>query len=199
VREQATRFAFLPLWQPLNGIGRVTLAIASDVPTSPLVRAVTREIHGIQSSALISDIVSVRDQIDATLVSERLLSTLATAFAALALGLAAIGLYGVLSFSVARRRAEFGIRIALGSPPARVAWNVIRGVLLQVGVGIAIGLPAALAAARAAGGLLFGVTPTAADVYIVSAGVLIAIAGVAAWMPAWRACSIDPSAVLRCE
>jgi putative ABC transport system permease protein len=108
-------------------------------------------------------------------------------------------LYGVLSFSVARRRAEFGIRIALGSPRARVAWAVIRGVLVQVGVGIGVGLPAALAAARTAGGLLFGVSPTAADVYLISAILLIAIACVAAWIPAWRACSIDPSEVLRCE
>ncbi len=199
VRDDAPRFVFLPLWQPLDTVGRITLAVASDQPRPTLVRAVTREVQAIHSNTLISDIVAVQDQIDATLVSERLLSTLATAFAALALGLAAIGLYGVLSFSVARRRGEFGIRIALGSPRARVAWDVIRGGVIQVGVGIAVGLPVALAAARAAGGLLFGVTPTAADSYVVSVAVLVAIACVAAWMPAWRACSIDPSEVLRCE
>jgi putative ABC transport system permease protein len=71
--------------------------------------------------------------------------------------------------------------------------------VFQVGVGIAIGLPVALASARAAGGLLFGVTPTAADIYVVSAIVLVAVAGLAGWMPAWRACSIEPSEALRRE
>jgi ABC-type antimicrobial peptide transport system permease subunit len=132
-------------------------------------------------------------------VSERLLSLLATAFAALALGLAAIGLYGVLSFSVARRKVEFGIRLALGSSRSRVAWDVVRSVLLQLAAGIAFGLPVALMAARAAGGLLFGVAPTAADIYLISAILLSAIACVAASIPAWRACSIEPSEALRCE
>lgn len=144
-----------------------------------------------------SDVIGVDEQIDATLVSERLLSTLATLFAALALGLAAIGLYGVLSYSVARRKAELGIRMALGAAPARIAWSVLREVLLQVAVGMAIGLPVALAGARAAETLLFGVTPADPSNYLLSAGVLVAIACVAAWLPARRACSIDPAEALR--
>jgi putative ABC transport system permease protein len=76
---------------------------------------------------------------------------------------------------------------------------VIRSVVIQVGAGMALGIPAALMAARAAGGLLFGVIPTAANIYIVAAIVLIGIAGLAAWIPAWRACATDPSEVLRCE
>ncbi len=199
LRENAPRFVFVPLWQPLDHPARMTLAIASDQPAPLLLRAVTREVHTLHANTLVSDVVGIQDQIDATLVSERLLSILATAFATLALGLAAIGLYGVLSYSVARRRAEFGIRLALGSQRRRIVWDVIRGVIVQVGVGVVIGLPAALASARAAEGLLFGVGPAAVTIYVTCASTLIAVAAIASWLPAWRACSTDPSEVLRCE
>jgi len=199
LRENAPRFVFVPLWQPLDNPARMTLAVASDQPAPLLLRAVKREIHTLHAQTLVSDVVGVQDQIDATLVSERLLSILAMAFATLALGLAAIGLYGVLSYSVARRRAEFGIRLALGSQRRRIVWDVIRTVIVQVGVGVAIGLPAALAAARAAEGLLFGIGPTAVTIYLTCATALIAVAALASWLPAWRACSTDPSEVLRCE
>ncbi len=199
LRENAPRFVFVPLWRPLDHPARMTLAIASDQPAPLLLRAVTREVHTLHAQTLVSDVVGVQDQIDATLLSERLLSILATAFATLALGLAAIGLYGVLSYSVARRRAEFGIRLALGSQRRRIVWDVIRGVIVQVGVGVAIGLPAALASARAAEGLLFGVGSAAVTVYVTCASTLIAVAALASWLPAWRACSTDPSEVLRCE
>ena len=199
LRENAPRFVFVPLWQPLDHPARMTLAIASDQPAPLLLRAVTREVHTLHAQTLVSDVVGVQEQIDATLLSERLLSILATAFATLALGLAAIGLYGVLSYSVARRRAEFGIRLALGSQRRRIVWDVIRSVIVQVGVGVAIGLPAALASARAAEGLLFGVGPAALTVYVTCAAILIAVAAIASWLPVWRACSTDPSEVLRCE
>jgi len=199
LRENAPRFVFVPLWQPLDHPARMTLAIASDQPAPLLLRAVTREVHTLHAQTLVSDVVGVQEQIDATLLSERLLSILATAFATLALGLAAIGLYGVLSYSVARRRAEFGIRLALGSQRRRIVWDVIRSVIVQVGVGVAIGLPAALASARAAEGLLFGVGPAAVTVYVTCASTLIAVAAIASWLPVWRACSTDPSEVLRCE
>jgi ABC-type antimicrobial peptide transport system permease subunit len=199
IREQTPRFAYVPLWQPLEGISRITLAVASGQPQSSVAHAVAREIRAVHPNTLISDVIGVEEQIDATLVSERLLSLLATAFAGLALGLAAIGLYGILSYSVARRRAEFGVRMALGAPPIRVAWDVARDVLVQVAAGLAIGMPMAMLVARSSEKLLFGLTPADPGNYILGAAVLAMAACLAAWLPARRACSIDPSEALRRE
>ena len=109
----------------------MTLSIASPHIDGALAHAVADAIRAVHGNTLISDVVSVEDQIDATLVSERLLSALATCFAALAMMLAAIGLYGVLSYSVARRRMEFGIRLALGAPQRRIASDVLGTVMHQ--------------------------------------------------------------------
>jgi predicted permease len=199
VRDEAPRFAFVPLWQPLDGISRITLALSSDQPPATMARAIAQEVHAIYPNTLVSDVIGVQEQIDATLVSERLLSTLATGFAALALALAAIGLYGILSYSIVQRRAEFGVRMALGAPPGRLAWGVVRQVVFQVAAGIAIGLPLALAASRAAEGMLFGVKPAEVGNYLLSAALLLVVACLAAWLPARRACSIDPTEALRRE
>jgi len=197
VRAAAPRFAFVPIWQRVDPISRITLAVSSDQPQAALARVVTGEVQRVHSNTLVSDVIGVEEQIDATLVSERLLSTLALAFAALALGLAALGLYGVLSYSVARRRTEFGVRMALGAARARVAAGVVRDVLMQVTIGLAIGLPLAIGTARTAEGLLFGVTPGNSWSYVVSVALLAIVACLAAWLPARRACLVDPAETLR--
>jgi hypothetical protein len=197
LREEAPPFAFVPLWQPMDGITRVTLAVASEEPPTLLARAVAREVHALHPATLVSDLIGVEEQIDATLLSERLLSRLAAAFAALAVGLAAVGLYGILSQSIARRRAEFAVRLALGAGPGRVASHVFGEVLLQVGSGIGIGVPLAVALARSLEGLLFGVTPADPVTYLVSAAFLVMVACVASWLPARRAWRIDPAQTLR--
>jgi putative ABC transport system permease protein len=133
------------------------------------------------------------------LVSERLLSILATLFAAFALGLAAIGLVGVVSYSVARRRTELAVWLALGASPARVAWEASRDALVPVLLGIVIGIPLAFVTAGLARGLLFGVTPAGADSYVLSAAVLAIVACVATWIPARRASNMDPLVALRHE
>jgi predicted permease len=199
LREPAPRFVFVPLWQPLDRIGRTTLAVSSEESPASLVRAVRREIEAVHPRTLVSDVIAVGDEIDATLVSERLLSTLATAFAALALGLSAIGLFGTLSYAVARRTPELGIRMAMGAEPARVAWSVVRDMLLQVACGIAMGLPVALAASITAEALFFAVVPTDPGLYLLSVAMLTAVSSLAAWLPARRAASIDPSGALRRE
>ena len=199
IREPAPRFAYVPIRQRLDPIGRVTLGVASAQPHSTLARTVAGQVRAIDADTLVSDVIGVDEQIDATLVSERLLSILATLFAAVALGLAAIGLVGVVSYSVARRRTEFGIRLALGAAPARVAWVVVREVLVPVALGVAIGLPVALSVARLASGLLFGVTPAAPGNYLLGAAVLAFVACLAAWLPARRASRVDPMVALRHE
>ena len=113
--------------------------------------------------------------------------------------LAAIGLYGVISYTVARRRAEIGIRLALGARRATIAASVCREVLLQVGAGLVIGVPLAIAAVRAARTMLFGVTPNDAGPYAIAAIVVVLVAAAATWIPIRRAVSIDPLKTLRSE
>jgi predicted permease len=197
VREPTPRQVFIPLWQPFDPISRITLAVASDQPPAALARAVAEQVRALQASTLVSDVIGMDAQIDATLLSERLLSTLATTFGALALILTAVGLFGVLSYAVARRRAELAIRMALGAPPTRIASDVLRQGLVQVGSGVLLGLPFALVLARAAEGSLFGVTAADPTSYALSAAVLLVVAALAAWLPAHRAGSIDPASTLR--
>ena len=199
LRQVVPRFAFVPLWQPINPVTRITLAVSSEQSTSTTVAVVAQVVRGIHPKTLISDVIDVQDQIDATLVSERLLSTLATAFAALAITLAALGLYGVLSYSVANRRAEFGVRLALGARPNRVAREVLRSVWPPVIGGICLGLALAIPAARAAQAMLFGVAAGDVQHYVLAIAMLALIAAIAAWLPARKAAGTDPVVALRAK
>jgi predicted permease len=199
VREPAPRFAFIPLWQPLDAITRITLAVSSNEPLPSLARVVTREVQSVYSNTLVSDVISVDEQVDASLVSERLLSALAGWFGALALALAAIGLYGILSQAIARGRVEIGVRMALGASPRRIASGVFRLALLPVAAGVIVGLPIAIAVARLARALLFGVSPADPSSYFLASAALAATATAAAWLPARRACTIDLAETLRRE
>jgi predicted permease len=199
VRRDAPRFAFVPLRQRVDSVSRITLAVKSEQAMAAVLQVVTREVYGVHPRTLISDVIRVEEQIDATLVSERLLSTLASAFAALALALAGIGLYGVLSYTVARRRNELGIRLALGARRGHVASSVLRDVALQVLAGVLIGIPVAAIVTRIAGDILFGVTPTDAWSYVVSVLILTGVAALAAWLPTRRALMLDPITAIRAD
>ena len=197
VREAAQPFAFVPLEQPVHPISRLTLSVSTETLGSTTARAVANEVHALHPRTLVSDVIAVDAQIDETLVSERLLSMLATGFALMVLALAAIGLYGIVSYAAAARTTEFGLRLALGAPRSHVAAGVIADAMTPVVGGIAIGLPLALGTARAAQRLLFGVTPADAASYLVGAGALLLVAAAAAWLPAQRACGLDPAETLR--
>ena len=123
----------------------------------------------------------------------------AACFGAPGLALAAIGLYGLLSYTVARRTNEIGIRLALGAERRRVLWIVIRDVLLLLATGIVIGIPAAEAASHYVSSLLFGLTASDA-LTIAAAAVLLAATGIlAGFVPDWRASRVDPVVALRYE
>jgi ABC-type antimicrobial peptide transport system permease subunit len=129
----------------------------------------------------------------------RLLAQMVGAFAGLALLLAAIGTYGVLSYMVTARRREIGIRLALGADRVRVQMHVMKQGLLLTGVGLAVGLAGALGLNRLIRSLLFGVQPTDAPTLAAVAATMALVAAMASWLPAWRASRLDPNVVLRDE
>jgi len=138
-------------------------------------------------------------QIDASLTQDRLLAMLSGFFGALALLLAGLGLYGVTSYAVSRRRREIGVRIALGAAPGRVQRLVLSRVSVLVVLGVIIGGMASLWASRFIATLLYGLEPRDPATLIEAATVLATVGALAAWLPAWRASRIDPAVVLRYE
>jgi ABC-type antimicrobial peptide transport system permease subunit len=138
-------------------------------------------------------------QVESALVQERLMATLAGSFGTLALVLASVGLYGLLTCTVARRTNEIGIRMALGAERPQVVWLVIRDAVRLLVMGVGLGLPAAWAASRFVSSMLFGLTATDPPTMF-AATLLLAIVGLLAGaLPAWRASRVDPMVALRYE
>src|SRR5262249_2801728 len=143
--------------------------------------------------------VSCGDQIGRSLVQQKLVARLASFFGLLALLLACIGLYGVLSYAVARRTNEIGIRMALGARAGNIHWIVLRGAMTLVLAGVALGVLASLAATRTASTLLYGLEPNDPLTITVATLLLLSIAAFAAYLPARRASRVDPMVALRDE
>ena len=143
--------------------------------------------------------ITYATQIDRSMVRERILATLGGLFGALALVVAAVGMFGVLAFQVTRRTNEFGVRVALGATPRRITGLVVRDVALMLVLGVAIGSAAALTLTGFARTILFGLTPTDPGVFAVAALVLAAVGMLAGWLPARRAAHLDPLVSLRHE
>jgi predicted permease len=179
--------------------GDLTLTVRTSGDPAALAPAIRREVQAVAGTVPVTAGATFSSLIDRTLVTERLMTRMLTAFAALALLLASIGLYGVLGYAVTRRTNEIGIRLALGAERRTVLWSVLRESWTLVAVGVAIGVPAALALTRLLSSLLYGVTPT--DPWILSGAVacLFAVALAAASQPAWRAMRVDPLVALRYE
>jgi ABC-type antimicrobial peptide transport system permease subunit len=132
-------------------------------------------------------------------VRDKLTARLSTFFGIVAMVLACIGLYGVLSYNVTRRTGEMGVRMALGAQRSGILQLVIRDALVVTAIGILVGLGAAWAATRVLGSMLFGLSPRDPVTMIGAAVVLIAVATLAAFIPAWRASRVDPMMALRYE
>jgi predicted permease len=152
----------------------------------------------------ISPTISVRfegfkSMIEATILRERLLATLSFFFGLLALLLACIGLYGSLSYGVAGRTNEIGIRMAIGAQRRNVFWLILRESLLLVMAGVLLGLPIVFAVTRLAASLLFGLTPTDPLSLLLSALLMLVVALVAGYLPSRRATRVDPLVALRYE
>ena len=177
--------------------GRQRLCIRATGDAGALVTAVRREVHSLDPNLPVFNVKTFADQIDESISRERLIALLASFFSLFALLLAALGLYGVMAYTTARRTREIGVRMALGAQPGDILWMTLRETLLLVFIGIALGLPAALAAMRLIKGLLFGLNANDPLTIAMATMVMIAVAAMAGYLPARRAARIDPMSALR--
>jgi putative ABC transport system permease protein len=170
---------------------------SSSDPTALIgaIRAQGREISGI---ALIAP-ETLAERLNASIAPRRFKMTLLIAFALLAVLLALIGIYGVVSYMVTQRTRELGIRVALGAQRAQVVRLVLAGGLRLVSAGIILGLTASFAPTRLMAFFLYVVKPTDSFTYAAVSIMLLAVAAIAAWLPARRAATIDPTIALRYE
>jgi predicted permease len=163
---------------------------------APILRQIVRELD---DSLPVYDLKTLAAQKDGALVRERLTATLSGFFAVLSLLLAAIGIYGVVAYSVVSRTREIGVRMSLGAERSDILWMIQRNALALTAAGIAIGIPLSLALYRLLENQLFGVEPNDTLTLASTAAILAAVAVAAAWIPARRASSIEPATVLRCD
>jgi len=198
MKEAPPRVFYTPYRQnPRQGALHFYLRTAID--PEQIAPQIRREVAALDPHLPIRELKTMQGQIDENLFAERILSVLTGSFAALATLLAAIGLYGVLAYNVARRTREIGIRMALGADAGRVRGLVGKEVALMLGIGTASGLAAAAGAGTLLQSMLFGLKSWDPVVYAASAVFLWLIAMAAAWVPARRATSVDPLVALRYE
>jgi predicted permease len=199
LRQPPDAFAYLPIRQPRESERRITLSVAAADAGAEmaLVQPIRALVARTDSRMLVSEIITLRAQVDSTLLTERLLSGLAGAFGALAVILAAVGLYAVLSHHIGRQRQAIGIRMALGASASSIRRRVLRQSSLIVLAGLAAGLPFAVVASRAGESLFWGVAYGDPSIYLIAVGVLCAVGFVSAYIPARAASSIEPAEALR--
>ena len=175
------------------------IVIQTAHPISGFEKTVGDTLASINPNLTIVKFQTFQQQIDDRFIQERLIARLTSLFGLLALLLAAIGLYGVTSYSVVRRTPEIGIRMALGAARSRVIGRVMRGAMLQTIAGLAIGIPVAIFCVRYVKSQLYEITSVNVPVMAIAIGVLVLAAAIAGLIPARRAASIDPVRALRIE
>lgn len=180
------------LAHPIGSVDSVTFIVRSAGDPAGVASMVRKQIGLVDSNLPITALRTIEDQIDRRLLMERLMAGLAAFFGAVALFMAAIGLYGVVSYSVSRRQAEIGIRMALGASRGRVIRMVLSEAFTMVAIGAAIGLPVALMAGRLIASYLFGLTSADPLVIAMATATILSAALLAAYVPARRASRTDP-------
>jgi len=227
-RFQAGSEGHAPAWRTIVGLVDDTRVMGIDQPTRPemyfplaqsgnnwmwprdlairvtgdplaLAPAVRQAVWAVDPAQPVSSVTSMDDIVAGELQGRRMQMTLMSAFAALALLLAAIGVYGVLSYAVTSRTSEIGLRLALGGDPGRIRLLVVRQGLALAALGLVLGLGAAFWGTTLLGRLLFSVSPHDPRTFAVQAGVLAVVCVLAAWLPARRASRVDPMTALRVE
>jgi len=198
LREEVPYELYVPYTQQpfVDGMTVYVRAAADPAGLLPVLRKVVTELD---PGVPLYQMRTLDQQVENSLITERLLATLSGGFGLLATLLAAMGLYGVMAFMVARRTREIGIRMALGASGGSVVWLVMREVIVLAGAGVAIGLPAALGLTRLVQAQLFGVAPSDGLTLCLATVGIAAVAIVSGYLPARRATAIDPMRALHWE
>ena len=196
LRDDRPPIAYLAMRQNATPGPVMTFAVRSTVPSSVVVEQVKSAFADIDPRISLR-LTTLAAQVDDSLHLERALGVLAGSFGILAVGLAAMGLYGVVSYTVARRRNEIGVRIALGADGGRILRMIFNDVGWLLVCGLAIGVPLSLSVTRLAASLLYGVTPGDPAALAGAAALMAAAAMAAAFLPARRAAGLNPIAALR--
>jgi ABC-type antimicrobial peptide transport system permease subunit len=195
-RVQPTVYAPLAQWEVPTGLDTSISIRASAGSPALLTHSVAEALAGVDGN-LAFTFRPLVDQINASLTQERMIAMLSGFFGALALLLAALGLYGVTSYAVTQRRTEIGIRIALGAQPENVVRLMLSRIVFLVLLGVLVGGAVSLWASRFIATLLYGVEARDPATLFSAAVVLMTVAVVAGCLPTWRAAQIDPAEVLR--
>jgi len=197
IREDSRRTIYLDVFQEGQMSSQLTLRTTVDPESiAPQVR---RIVNNLMRTVPVARITTMVDQVDASIVPERLIATLSGWFGALGALLAAIGLYGLLSYTMARRTNEIGVRMALGATRSNVTWMVLGDALGTVAGGVAIGVPVAFWGKKIAVSLIRDLPVNNAVAIVLSVLTMLAVALVAAYLPARRAMRVDPMVALRYE
>jgi predicted lysophospholipase L1 biosynthesis ABC-type transport system permease subunit len=191
---------YMPFAQNLNvPVEEMTFFLRTAGDPLAYADTVRKIVHQADARIPVTNLGTEAAQIDGEMSQQILFARLCSVFAMLALAIACVGLYGTMSYTVARRTGEIGIRMALGAQRGTVVWMVLRDVLILVVLGLAISLPAALAASRLLESLLFGVKPGDPRAIAAAVAILVSAALIASYLPARKASRIDPMTAVRHE
>jgi putative ABC transport system permease protein len=197
MREAAAPRAYFTFARASTGRGQMTLLVHASGDPRALVSVIRQVAHEADPTMPLFEVQTIADRVAAQTRQEQLVALLTTLFGIVAALLAAIGLYGVVAYTVTSRRTEFGVRLALGATPGRLRRLVLGDSLLVVTVGLIGGFAASVTVTRWIAQMLFGIQPFDPLSFAASASMLVGVATIAAWLPARHAARVDPIVVLR--
>src|SRR5256886_495777 len=195
VREKPTPFFFVPLRQ--NSLRGSVLNIRTPLAPQTMATAIAREVHALDSNVAPYEVITMQEQLDRSTSAQMVAVTLVGILGALALVLAAIGLYGVMSYAVSQSTRELGLRMALGAGASNLLRLVLSRGLALTGAGVMLGAAAALLLTHLLGNLLYQVSPRDPLAFGSAFAVMTVTALAACFLPAWRATRTDPARTLR--
>lgn len=197
VREKTPPMIYLPFTQRIQYLDDLEVRVTGNPAT--VIPRIRQALAEVERNLPITDVATMGEVVDRSLARERLIAKLSGFFSLLALALECVGLYGTMSYAVARRTNEIGIRMALGAQRTNVLWVVLRESLLLVAIGVGCGIPIALWAQRFLVSLLFGLKPADPSTIVSATALLALVVLLAAYLPARRASRVDPLVALRYE